>query len=292
MKKTHKPRAPKPVKSDKADKKPGFFGELIEQIKRDKAAFIVFAILRVIVIAVLVRAAVHGQWESVFVCVLTLVLFLLPQFVEKQLSITLPTALEITVFGLVFCAEILGELGCYYLKFPFWDTALHTTSGFIFAAVGFCMLDLLNRNKKINLTPITLALVAFCFSMTIGVLWEFFEFSADTFFKTDMQKDTVVSALYSTALDPLKLNKAVPVTDIVRTTIECADGSVYTIDGYLDLGIIDTMKDLLVNFVGAVVFSTIGFFYVRHRGRTKTKAIVEGFVPKVNKPKSNKQNNS
>lgn len=229
-----------------------------------------------------------AEWESVFFCALTLILLLLPPFIEKQLKIELPTGLEITVFVFIFCAEILGELGAYYVKFPFWDTALHTTSGFIFAAVGFCMLDLLNRNKKVNFSPMALTLVAFCFSMTIGVLWEFFEFGADVLLNTDMQKDTVIHDLYTVALDETLQNKVVAIEDITRTTIEYANGKTVVLDGYLDNGITDTMKDLFVNFIGAIVFCSFGFVYLTHRGKSAMRKVVEGFVPRVkNKGKQN-----
>ncbi len=266
-------------------KKENKLKSLTDSIKKDKVAFAVYAVIRLMVILVLVRSILLGEWESVFVCLLTLFLLLLPAFVEKKFSIQLPTGLEITAFVFVFCAEILGELGAYYVKFPFWDTALHTTSGFIFAAFGFCLLDLLNRSKKVNFTPITLALVAFCFSMTIGVLWEFFEFGADFFVNTDMQKDTIVNSIYTVTLDESLQNKAVAATDIVRTTIEHADGSVTVIpDGYLDIGIFDTMKDLFVNFIGAVVFCAFGYIYITQRGKRATRKIVEEFVPKVKMP--------
>lgn len=255
--------------------------ELVDMIKTNKIAFTVYAILRIIVIAIMVRCAFLRQWESFFVCILTLVLFLLPPFVEHKFKIVLPTALEITAFVFVFCAEILGELGAYYLKYPFWDTALHTTSGFIFAAFGFCLLDLLNRNKKLTLTPISLALVAFCFSMTIGVLWEFFEFSGDYFLRMDMQKDTVVTSISSVVFDPNGENDAVIINGIEKTVMHLKDGSTVSIDGYLDIGIIDTMKDLFVNFIGAVVFCVFGYVYITRRGKRATRSIVESFVPRV-----------
>ena len=259
--------------------------QLTEQIKKNKVAFTVYAIIRLMVILVLVRCILLGQWESVFVCVLTLILLLLPAFIEKQFNIELPSGLEITAFVFVFCAEILGEISAYYVKYPLWDTALHTTSGFIFAAFGFCLLDLLNRKKKVSFTPLALALMAFCFSMTIGVLWEFFEFGADYFFNTDMQKDTVVNSIYTVALDDTLQNKTIELTNIVKTTVEHSDKSVTIIPGgYLDIGIIDTMKDLFVNFVGALVFCAFGYIYVTQRGKRATRKIVEGFVPRVKMP--------
>ena len=265
-------------KRERKPRRVGLIGQLVNHIRRDKKAFTVFVVLRALVIAVLVRSVFIQQWENVFVCVLTLVLLLIPPIVERSLHIDLPTTLEILVFCFVFCAEILGEIECYYIRFAFWDTALHTINGFMFAAFGFCLVDVLNENKRFRfeLSPIYLAVVAFCFSMTIGVLWEFFEFSADLFLHTDMQKDTVLTRFASTALDATYSNHAVQVRDIVRTTIETADGETIVMPGYLDVGLVDTIKDMMVNFVGAVVFSTIGFFYVKYRGKGR---IASQFIP-------------
>ena len=264
---------------------------IIEPIKRNKAASVVYFTLRILTVGVLIRSIFLGQWESVFTCFLTLLLFTLPHFVEKSFRIDLPTTLEIIAFMFIFCAEILGEIECYYIKYPLWDTMLHTTSGFVFAAFGFCLLDMLNRNKKLslNLSPLSLSLVAFCFSMTVGVLWEFFEFGADCFFRFDMQKDTLLSGLSTVTLDPKSSNTAVLLDGVIRTVIEHADGTVTVIEGgYLDIGIYDTMKDLFVNFIGAVVFSFIGYFYVKHRGKGK---IARQFIPVVQKAEPREDEN-
>lgn len=264
---------------------------IIEPIKRNKAASVVYFTLRILTVGVLIRSIFLGQWESVFTCFLTLLLFTLPHFVEKSFRIDLPTTLEIIAFMFIFCAEILGEIECYYIKYPLWDTMLHTTSGFVFAAFGFCLLDMLNRNKKLslNLSPLSLSLVAFCFSMTVGVLWEFFEFGADCFFRFDMQKDTLLSELSTVTLDPKSSNTAVLLDGVIRTVIEHADGTVTVIEGgYLDIGIYDTMKDLFVNFIGAVVFSFIGYFYVKHRGKGK---IARQFIPVVQKEEPREDEN-
>ena len=248
------------------------------EIPKEKSVVTVYIILRILVLGVMVRCILLRQWESVFTCLLTVVLLMLPTIIERSLKINLPSALEITALVMVFCAEILGEIGSYYVKVKFWDTAMHTVSGFMFAAFGFCIVDLMNRSKNIRmeLSPATLAVVAFCFSMTIGVLWEFFEFGMDQIFHWDMQKDFFVNSIHTVALDPTKTNTVIHVKDIVSTTINTSSGDVITMSGYLDVGIIDTMKDLLVNFIGAVVFSVIGFFYIKHRGKGK---IAPKFIP-------------
>jgi len=262
----------------KTPKKKNFYFDLIDQIKKDKKAFIVYTLFRAVTVFVIVRNAIGGRWENCFVGFLALALFMIPPFVEKKFKLELPTVLEILAFSFVFCAEILGEIGGYYLKVPLWDTMLHTVNGFMFAAFGFCLVDILNKTKKFRfeLSPAFMALVAFCFSITIGTLWEFFEFSADILLSTDMQKDFIVSTVSSVALNPSGVNTPIVIEDIIKTTVLTSSGSVTVIDGYLDVGIVDTMKDMFVNFIGALVFSIIGFFYIKHRGRGK---VASKFIP-------------
>ena len=139
------------------------------------------------------------------------------------------------------------------------------------------MADVLNRHKKVSfeLSPLFLALVAFCFSMTIGAVWEIFEFSVDNLFHKDMQKDTVIQQITSVALDPMNRNIPITISNIQDVVV---NGESLGLGGYLDIGLYDTMEDLFVNFVGAVVFSTIGYFYIKHRGRGK---LARAFIPTI-----------
>lgn len=252
------------------------------ELREHKSSFIVFYVLRLLVIVTLVRQIMLQNYESVFLCALTLLLLYVPSWVQVGLRIELPPPLEITVLCFIFAAEILGEINAFFVVIPFWDTILHTLNGFLAAAVGFSLVAVLNNNEKLtfDLSPFFMVVVAFCFSMTIGVLWEFFEFGMDALFHTDMQKDTVVCAIYSVALDPTRSNKVVAVTGILDTAV---NGKSLGLGGYLDIGLIDTMKDLFVNFIGAVVFAVIGFFYARSKGKAKSPA--QDFVPSL-KPES------
>ncbi len=258
-----------------------YIKSLRDMIKEDKKVFILYTVLRLMVIAVLVRSLFLRHYEVTATCVLVLVLFLVPTFLEDKLRVNIPPLFQGIMYCFIFAAEILGELAHYYTKFPMWDTALHTLNGFLFAAVGFSTVDLLNRHSKnVKLSPLYLTMVAFCFSMTIGVLWEFFECSADLFLGQDMQKDFVVSRFQSVSLDPTHSQQIIPVTDITGTTIETASGTTYNIDGgYLDIGILDTMKDLFVNFIGAVVFCSFGYIFLKYGRKKETKlaaSVVEG----------------
>ena len=153
---------------------------------------------------------------------------------------------------------------------------LHTLNGFLAAAIGFSLVDLLNRSEKLafSLSPVFTAIVAFCFSMTIGVFWEFFEFGMDQLAGLDMQKDTVIHAIRSVNLDPEGRNVPYVIDGITSAAV---NGKELGLGGYLDIGLIDTMQDLIVNFIGAAVFSVIGFFFVKSRGKAK---VAGRFIPR------------
>ncbi len=242
-----------------------------------KPVFIVYLMLRLIVIALMVLSIIGENYENTFICILVLLLFLIPDFIERKLKIELPSTLEIIILLFIFCAEILGELAAYFVRFSYWDTILHTLNGFVCAAFGYALVDLLNREERFSmkLAPIYLAVVAFCFSMTIGVLWEFFEFAVDRFFGGDMQKDTVIHAFSSVMLDPTNSNIPVRVKDITDVAV---NGESLGLGGYLDIGLYDTMEDLFVNFIGAVIFSIIGYISAKRKEPGK---FASRFIPTV-----------
>ena len=259
-------------------------------LQRKGLVYTVYFVLRLLVILMLVGAALNRSYENVLLCVLTLLLFMLPSAFERRLRIDLPDTLEIIILLFIFAAEILGEIQDYYITFPYWDTMLHTTNGFLCAAIGFALVDILNRTERISLSlsPFYMAVVAFCFSMTVGVLWEFFEFSMDYFLHFDMQKDTILHTISTVNLDPNHGTTAVVVDGIQDVILVLSDGTQRPLGlgGYLDLGIVDTMVDLFVNFIGAVIFSAIGFFYVKGRGRSR---FAPRFIPQVLPEKTSSQ---
>ena len=251
------------------------------EIREHKSSFAVYVVLRMLVLAMAILQFFNGDYENVFLCILTLVLFTLPTVIERQVRIDLPDTLEIIILLFIFSAEILGEIQAYYTYFHGWDTMLHTLNGFLCAAIGFSLVDLFNRNERfsLSLSPVFMAIVAFCFSMTIGVLWEFFECIMDSFFLLDMQKDTIVHDISTVMLDPTGGNKITAIRGITDVIVVAGGKEIpLGLGGYLDIGLLDTMKDLFVNFIGAFVFSIIGYFYVKNRGRGR---FARRFIPKV-----------
>ncbi len=256
-----------------------------KEIYKNKTTLTVYLILRGLIILAMVRAIFRHEYQNVFFCALSLILLIMPSIISRKLEIMLPSTLEIIILLFIFAAEILGEMNSFYVRVPHWDTMLHTINGFLCAAIGFALVDMLNRDDRFSfkLSPVYLAMVAFCFSMTVGVLWEFLEFSGDYLFGMDMQKDTVVNAIHTVNLDKTMTNTVVHVKDIVDVIVVHSDGSkeALGLGGYLDVGIQDTMKDLFVNLIGAVVFSIIGFFFVKEKGKGR---VASRFIPQVVSP--------
>lgn len=266
------------MKEEKAKKKlkrKQFWKALQMEISEHKSSFIVYVVLRALVILCMVLQLFNQNYENVFLCALVLALFLVPSFLQVELKIELPTVLEIIILLFIFAAEILGEIQEYYIKFPNWDTILHTMNGFLMAAIGFSLVDILNRDERIKfeLSPVFMSIVAFCFSMTVGVLWEFFEFAMDRIVGFDMQKDTIIHSFSSVMFDPTGGNKAIMLKDINDVIV---NGQSLGLGGYLDIGLFDTMYDLFVNFVGAVVFCVIGYFFIKYKGQGK---FAKRFIP-------------
>lgn len=244
-----------------------------------RSSLVIYLILRFLVIICMILQILRGDLNNALLCLLSLILLFAPLFIQNKFEITLPNDLEIAIYLFIFSAEILGEIDNFFGIIPYWDIILHTINGFLATAVGFSLVDLLNINSKnINLSPFYLCLVAFCFSMTIGVLWEFFEYGCDKFLNVDMQKDTVIQKISSVALNPDGENKAVVVDDIGKTIIYDTNGDVLQVidNGYLDIGLNDTIEDLFVNFIGAIVFSCFAFFDLKHN---RSNSFINRFVP-------------
>ena len=258
----------------------------INQIKpkHKKTKITLYVVLRLFVIIAMIAQAIRGNYANVFSCVLALILFLIPSIIDKKLNIELPNVLEGIILLFIFSALVLGEIQNFYGIFKYWDTILHTLNGFIMGGVGFALIDILNKSDKFHITlaPIFVALVAFCFSMTIGILWEFYEYASDTLLRTDMQKDTIITDISSVTLNiegenvPIKLDN---ITNVgIYNDIDGVEEQYVVKGGYLDIGLVDTMEDLIVNCIGAIGFCIIGYEYISTRGK---KNFAQNFIPKL-----------
>lgn len=254
-----------------------FLRSFKNELKNNKAKFIIYFLLRTLIILCLILQTIRKDFENVALCFLSLILLFLPFLIERRLKVDLPNTLEIIIMLFVFSAEILGEINNFYEIIPFWDTILHTLNGFVMAAIGFSLFDILNdKIKSIHLSPIFLCLFSFCFSMTIGIIWEFFEYGMDKIVNFDMQKDEYINKINTVTLDPEKNNNVITINNIKYTIIyDQNNNEIVKLNGYLDIGLNDTMKDLIVNFIGAIIFNIFGFLYLKNRDKD---IVVKNFI--------------
>ena len=164
---------------------------------------------------------------------------LIPVFLRRTIRLNIPSAMLIMYAGFLYCAIYLGEVRNFYFTVPHWDTILHTFSGVALGAIGLSLISFLNKSETIHLSlnPIFVALFAFGFSVSLGVIWEVYEFAADTIFNTNMQKFALESG-------EQLVGKA---------------------------ALADTMKDLIVDMAGAFVVSAIGYISLkREKGWLET----------------------
>lgn len=243
--------------------------------KASKLSQIVFVVIYALSIAAFVYAITLNDWMKIGLAFSALIILWAPTLVKNKFKLSLPAALEITFYLFVFASLILGEVFAFYGPFPFWDIILHFLSGFVLAGIGFSLVEILNKEKCKRAFTL---LFAFCFSVTLGIAWECLEFSFDMTLRTDAQKDAHVRQISTITMQRDGGNRPVRVDDIVNTDIHLANGETITVDeGYLDIGLMDTMKDIFVNVAGAAVFCGFGAFYLKKR--SKNNALMDNFVP-------------
>ena len=217
--------------------------------KKEKAIRIAcIALSELFTVITFIYLMYHREYSHISTCAITAILIWLPVMGEYILQFRMGKAFHLLT-QLYVLLPMIGEAYKLYYTTQWWDKLLHMWGGFTFAAFGFylfaVMTDLQDSRKLAGI------LFAFCFSMTVSVLWEFFEFAVDTFLYMDMQSDTVVHRITSYHLDAIPGVRGT-VDNILQVT---ANGKILPVDGYLDIGLIDTMHDLIADAAGALAFA-------------------------------------
>lgn len=185
---------------------------------------------------------IESQWLSLFVVSLLLIVLFIPIIFKKRLQVDIPAEFHLTAVVFTFAALYLGEIQQFYQRVWWWDIALHGSAGLLMGIFGFLLIYILNESKRIDihLTPGFIAFFAFTFAVTIGTVWEIFEFSADQIFQLNMQKPMM------------------------------GDPS----------GLTDTMWDMIVNAIGAFIISMTGWWYLKFNKNYFVKDWIKKFIEK------------
>jgi len=176
-----------------------FFPKDIDTI--DKVQLTVSYFIRLVLLLAAVDAVISKNWTVLFISLLVLFITFLPALIQRNYKIHLPIELEFVVAVFVYAAIFLGEVHNYYIRVWWWDIALHAVSGIVIAFAGFLVLFILYQQKKIDASPLTIAIFSFCFALSIGTIWEIIEFGADVLFGTNMQKSGLVDTMWDLMVD-------------------------------------------------------------------------------------------
>lgn len=195
-------------------------------------------------------------------------------FVEKLLRVTFPTAFAAAAL-FVAAGGILGTCYDLYTFVPCFDTVLHGVSGFVFACFGFSVLQLFIGVPQDKKSFFACLLFGLSFSLAIALIWELFEYMSSCLFGADMEEDTIIRSFGSYLLAGGHA-EIVKVEDIVKTVVYLRNGQTITIDGYLELGLIDTIGDMAICLVGGLVF-LLAFTIDRFTGERLSRA----FLPRL-----------
>lgn len=221
-------------------------------INNSNKIFSVFlAAIRLGLILLGVYMLIMHRTGSALMCLLTLGLSFLSPLLRRIFRLYIPSGLELLIILFSIAANIGGEVFGLYNKTPLWDLGLHIIWGFAGGAVGYGLILIINKNRDIS--PLFSAVFCLCLSMSTALLWEFFEYFMDSVFYMDMQKDCYVKELSSVLLNPEGENTALR----LYISSVLVNGELWP--AYIDLGLIDTMTDLLVNFIGALAFSLLAW---------------------------------
>ncbi len=197
-------------------------------------------VLQVIMAVELLLVLREGQWINAFLIVTIMAVALLPVVLGRRFHVYIPPEFQVLAVVFVFAALFLGEIHSYYARFWWWDIALHTSSGLLMGILGFLLVYVLNESENIaiHMRPRFVALFAFLFAVTVGTLWEIFEFAMDQIVGTNMQKPML------------------------------GDPS----------GLTDTMWDMIVNALGALVISALGGGYMKLWERSFIEVWIRKFI--------------
>lgn len=173
--------------------------------KIDRIKLVVSVLFRVFLIGAIVFAIIKQNWMNLALSVLTLFLTSIPTLIERRYRIDFPEEFELMILFFIYASLVLGEIYQFYDKFWWWDVMLHTLSGIIFGILGFYLVYIMNREKRIavSLSPLFIAVFSFCFAIALGAVWEIFEFSIDYFFGFNMQKSGLVDTMWDLIVDTL-----------------------------------------------------------------------------------------
>lgn len=242
----------------------------------DVQSIILFAAEGFLVVTAILSLGVfpkEDRLNNIVICVFISALLVMPWVFERCFGVEMPTMLKVFLILLMIGGPVLGKIYKFYYRINHWDKLLHTSSGFLFAIIGSLLPQLMDKKNKEHSLALTVT-YAFFFTLSVAVIWEFFEYAMDRFFNMDMQQDTWVPSVNSYLLGTEKgvIGRIPEISSVV------VNGQEIAVNGYLDIGLIDTMNDMLVCTMGGIIYCIFSVLYAH---RIKAVAWFKNLMPTV-----------
>lgn len=196
-------------------------------------AFLIIIIRLTLVISI-IGALYFQNWNTLFIIILTLILTLIPGIVKERYKINFPIGFHFTIVFFIYASIFLGDINNFYDKFWWWDIAMHLIIAISLGLIGFMFLLFLYQGEKLMAKPFMISILTFSLALSIGALWEIFEFFMDSVFGTNMLKS----------------------------------------------GLLDTMGDLIVDGIGALIASFAGYLYLKQKEFPILKKFIDYVIDK------------
>ncbi len=195
---------------------------------------IVYWAFRLLLVGAIITSIYTKEVTNLILAIITLLITYLPSLIEKKFDFDFPNEFEIIIIVFIYLSNYLGEIHLFYERFPFWDIFLHFISGILLGLVGIAFVYVLNREKNVSLklSAEFIVLFAFMFAISLGAVWEIFEFTVDYHLDYNMQR--------------YRSNEVYPFGPYVQS-----------------IGLVDTMWDLILDVLGAGVVSIIAYHYLK-----------------------------
>lgn len=252
------------------------FSQTSDRLKQDPMTCIILILFFIFCIASGIYFSAMGQTRNALMSFIYILFAPAALLAEYLIRFRFPALFNLLLYFLI-AGGILGSCYDVYYSIPCFDEILHGISGLLFAAVGFTLMKRILGNDRSKKNFFLCLLVGALLSLTIANLWEMFEYASYALFGIDMQEDMIINGFSSYFLNGTH-SKTVVIDGIVKTVIYLSDGSTYVIDGgYLDIGMYDTLNDMLVCLIGCIIFVVI--LLIDHKCGGKFRHLLIGKIP-------------
>ena len=241
--------------------------------KENKINASILTLFFLFVLTSLIYFLIDNNFRNVFLCCIFSIIPLFCYFVEYKFKMKFP---PLFLGGMIFVGigALLGSCYNVYQYIPIWDTILHGTTGFMIPCLGFALMNLLVKDMSGAKRFYACLIFAIGFSLSITVIWEVFEYTINTFFGFDMLTDTMVYNIKSYYISGDQ-NILYTINDIQKTIIYYGENQILTINGYLDIGVIDTFHDILIHLACTILFSLTSIMSYKHKNKINKLLIPE-----------------